>query len=150
MIDREARDELAVLLRRLVAGRITNDDFDNRVRRSADRGVRAVGEHAWCLYDDHRTYRLTGRHQLPQAARQEIARWIAFLYSDLEYDWPERSFYQIYNWPMNLLTLGWWERRKALEFARFRAAGEFEVRPFLSRAEFETALRSPRLLTGAA
>ena len=49
---------------------------------------------------------------------------------------------------MNVLTLGWWERRKAAAFRAFAQTGDFAVWPFRSRAEYDAAIRRPRFLAG--
>jgi hypothetical protein len=145
MIDRRNRDRLALLLRRYVAGRITNDDLaDQGPSRSADPAIRAVYEYAWNLYDDFSTHRAEGRHALSPEARRVVARWILFLHSDCGYRWPVFSFMQIYNWPLNILTLGWWERRKYRRFEAFQRAGHFKVWPFVRTAEYKEALVKPR------
>ena len=91
MIDRAARDRAALLLRRFAAGRLTNDDFVDAFPSSkTDPALRAVDQRAWALYDDFRTHRLTGRHALAPAGRREVARWVLFLQSDVEYTWPTR------------------------------------------------------------
>jgi len=88
MIDPTSRTEAALLLRRLASGRITNDDFDERYpRRSPDPGVVAVGEVAWTLYSDLRTYRLVGSKALSSADRRLVARCVLFLHSGLPYSW---------------------------------------------------------------
>jgi hypothetical protein len=93
MIDRVSRDALAQALRHYVAGLITNDDLDDVITmRGPDRGVVAVSEMAWTLYDDMVEHRATGEHALDKEGRHEIVRWIAFLYSNEEYSWPEFSF----------------------------------------------------------
>lgn len=148
MIDRSTRNELAVLLRRFVACRITNFEFDEDVPGSDDAAVEAIGAMAWTLYDDLKEHKLDGRRRLSKPDRRVIARWILFLYSDEEYRWPDYDLERIYNWPMNLLTFGWWERKKADEWSRFKAAGDFEVWPFMSRPSFEAALSNPPLLVG--
>ena len=73
-----------------------------------------------------------------------------FLDSDREYLWPEDSFLQIVNWPMNLLTLGWWERNKRKRWEQFLEAGDFTVWPFWSGAELESVIQKPRLLRSVA
>lgn len=148
MIDRGARNELAVLVRRLIACRITNFEFDESVPGSDDPAVQAVRAMAWSLYDDLEVHRLDGRRRLSKPDRRVVARWILFLYSDEEYSWPDYDLFRIYNWPMNLLTFGWWERKKADEWSRFKAAGDFEVWPFMIRSPFEAALSNPTLLAG--
>ena len=53
MIDREARTKLAELIRHLVAGIITNDEFDDRRPNSTDLAIRDVFYWgAWHLYSD--------------------------------------------------------------------------------------------------
>jgi hypothetical protein len=148
MIDRPSRDRLATTLRQYVSGRITNDDLDDIEVDWRDRGAVAVKERAWCLYDDNYQHRAVGKHFLERPARDEIGRWILFLHSDHEYTWPQFSFLQIVNWPLNLLTLGWWERRKQVRFDEFKAAGDFSVWPFVTRQDYDSALSHPKYLAG--
>ena len=148
MVDRQARDTLAEALRHLVSGQITNDDLENAVPVSADRGIRAVYGQAWYLYSDNYRHRLRGRHRVPETGREIIARWILFLHSNHEYAWPDYDFFQIVNWPMNVLTLGWWERRKRQRFAQFQGTGHWEVWPFVRTVDFEAARQEARLLSG--
>lgn len=90
MIDRAARDQLALDLRRLASGRITNDAFDEaRPETTPDRAVREIGEWGYRLYDDFRTYRLTGKYRLPSKTRRAAARAVLFLRSDRPYEWPD-------------------------------------------------------------
>lgn len=147
MIDRTSRDKLATALRQYVSGRITNDDLANIDIDWRDRGAIAVAGRAWCLYDDNYQHRAAGQHYLPKPAREEISRWIMFLHSEIEYTWPEFSFYQVINWPMNLLTSGWWEKRKEKRFQEFMEAGDFSVWPFATRADYDAALEHPRYLS---
>lgn len=146
MINRLSRDHLAEALRHYVAGRITNYELDEVDVDWRDRGAGMVQDRAWCLYDDVPQHRATGRHHLSKPARDEIARWILFLHSDLEYIWPEFTFKQVVNWPMNLITFGWWERCKQRRFEEFATAGDFSVWPFVSRTDYERALARPRYL----
>ena len=151
MIDYPNRDRLALLLRRYVAGRVTNDELaDEAPSRSADPAIQAVYEQAWNLYDDLSTHRAEGRHALTPDARRLVARWVLFLHSDRQYRWPPFSFMQIHNWPVNVLTLGWWERRKRRRFEAFQRAGHFNVWPFLTTVEYKEALAKPRFLRGSA
>ncbi len=151
MINRVDRDKLALLLRRYAAGRITNDDLaDEAPARSSDQAICPIYEFAWQLYDDLSTHRAEGRHALMPETRRMVARWILFLQSDLEYRWPSFSFMQIYNWPLNLLTLGWWERRKSRRLDAFKRTGHFKVWPFFATDEFKRALRNPRFCRGRA
>jgi hypothetical protein len=93
VIDRGARTKLAVAIRHLASGRITNDQFDDQltrdVRKSRDLGVQAIRWAAWMLYDDLHEHRLDGDHALGRTGRRHVARWILFLKSNQEYDWPD-------------------------------------------------------------
>jgi hypothetical protein len=110
MVDRVSRDQLAKAIRRLAAGLITNDAFEDSTRscrRSLDTAVRSLRRMAWTLYSDHRAYRLEGRDRLRKTDRREIARWIVFLKSNVEYEWPDLTGW---TWLLlafpNLLTFG--------------------------------------------
>ena len=146
MIHRESRNRLAEALRHYAAGRITNDDLDSVEIDWRDRGAIAVNEMAWGLYDDHDVHKATGRHQLDRDARRAISKWIVFLHSDCEYIWPEYSFLQFVNWPMNILTFGWWERNKQKKWEEFLEAGDFEAWPFRTKQELDNAIGNPKLL----
>jgi len=88
---------------------------------------------------------------LARAVRSDVARWILFLQTDLEYHWPAGPLDQFgcYNWPMNLLTLGWWERRKEGQLRAWERHGDSSVWPFLTREEFAGACRAPTFLVGS-
>lgn len=148
MIHRDSRNRLAKALRQYISGRITNDDLDEVEVDWRDRGAAAVKEMAWQLYDDLRTHYVEGDLGRGSEGRKTIARWIAFLHSDREYLWPEYSFMQIVNWPLNLLTLGRWEKMKKKRWEQFLEAGDFEVWPFCAREELEAVLPQPKLLAG--
>ena len=129
-----------------MSGQITNDDLDKVTVDWRDRGAVAVKQMAWLLYDDTRQHRIERRLPRGSEERRDVARWIAFLYSDLEYYWPEYSFIQIVNWPMNLLTWGWWERMKKRRWEQFLEAGDFKVWPFCRVDELDRIRRRPRFL----
>ena len=149
MIDRVNRDRLALLLRRYLSCRITNDDLaDEGPSMSEDLAVQSVYEYAWQLYDDLSTHRAQGKHALSPEVRGMVTRWIVFLQGDQEYRWPPFSFLQIYNWPLNVLTLGWWEKVKRARFGAFKSAGHFKVWPFFTASSYKAALSNPRLLSG--
>ncbi len=148
MIDREVRDHAALLLRRFAAGRISNFAFSDAFPTSAtDPALRAVGGRAWQLYDDFREHRLAPSPDL----RREIARWVVFLHSDAEYQWPRYPFVGVRapGW-LNWLSGGRLQRRQEERFRRWAAAGDFALWPFSSAAEAAGAAARPRLLTGTA
>jgi hypothetical protein len=149
MIDRPSRDSLATALGQYVSGRITNDDFDDVAVDWRDSGADAVKRRAWGLYDDTYQHLATGRHYITKPSREEIGRWILFLHSDNEYTWPHFNFRTIFNWPLNLLSAGWWESRKKKRFEDFKTAGDYSVWPFASRQDYEASLENPKYFAGA-
>ena len=148
MVDRANRDALAELIRHLVAGRITNDEFTDNLPQSRDRAVFEVfWNGVWGLYDDLYEHRLTGRHYIPRNARTDVARCVLFLKGDLEYEWspyPPRP--QALAMLLSLVTLGLANR---LMFSVWKKQGEFAVWPFLRRQDYECALREPPYLARA-
>ena len=148
MIDRVSRDKLAELLHQFVAGRITNDEFQDRSPRSGDPAVREVVKEAWLLYDDLREHRLTGKWKLTPQTRTDVAQWIMFLKTDQPYEWPvfpgwlELAFMAV---NLSLLgLLGFFTHRW------FANKGEIEVWPFIRRKDFESAKAVPKYLSGVA
>jgi hypothetical protein len=150
MVDRKSRRQVAELLRHLVAGLITNDEFEERCPRdSNDSAVRQVlDEGAWFLYDDLREHRLTGDRKPSPGTRHNVARWILFLESDLEYEWPVVPLLiRLAFVPINLVTFGFTGRMVQRYASR---GGDTDVWPFRRRADYQTALKAPPYLGGAA
>jgi hypothetical protein len=91
MIDRAARDALKDALQAMATGRITADEFVDRIERleSSDPAIQEVFEALVdCYYDDIGPGRFAGRYRLGREARRKIARVILFLRSEREYEWP--------------------------------------------------------------
>jgi hypothetical protein len=147
MIDREARRQVAELLRHLVSGQITNDEFEDRLPQgSADRGVSEISSEAWYLYSDLWEHRLVGEQRLSPEARTSVARTVLFLQSDREYEWPEWPFgSRFLSALLRLFTLGVFGRGAK---ARYEKAGDIGVWPFLRREDYEAALQAPPYLSG--
>ncbi|MFK3737447.1 hypothetical protein [Massilia sp. TN1-12] len=146
MIDRHARDKLALALRRYAAKRITNDELEDAVGRiSDDRGVTVIQDMAWQLYDDMYRHRADGPHALGKDDRRSVARWILFLQTELEYSWPNydfrRSETSLNRFLADLFTAGQWSKKKQGDWENFLGAGDFEVWPFLKKADEESARR---------
>ena len=92
MIDRQARDLTAELIRHLVSGQITTDQFEDRLPNSADRAIQEVySSGPYLLYSDDDEHKLVGDDAVPREAIPDVARWILFLKSDLEYEWPGKE-----------------------------------------------------------
>jgi hypothetical protein len=142
MIDRLARDALSRAIRRLAAGRVTNDEFEDQlpqvVRHSRDPGVRAIWSAAWFLYDDQSEHRLEGAHALGRQGRRAVARWIVFLKSNEEYRWRDLSpWTRFLLLPIQILSFGLVGR--ALDRLRNRQ-GDSGVWPFIGRADLARAV----------
>ena len=151
MIDRTARKQLASCLRQLLARQITNDEFEWALPRcrSHDGVIAPIESRAWTFYSDMHEHRID--RELARAVREDVARWILFLQHDLEYRWPRGPWdcFPIHNWPLNLLTLGWWEWRKARQVRQWEKHGDLGVWPFLTRSELSAACAQPKFLIGS-
>ena len=146
MIDRAGRDRLALFLRRLATGRITNDDYNDEYPvRSEDAGIEAIARAGWTLYSDTWTYRLRGRHALAPETRRAVARCILFLHSDLEYEWSRDPSWGFAGVLVGVLTLG---RVDIRDWKTWEGQGDYDLWPFLRRADFDQASANPRFLTG--
>lgn len=76
MIDRKARDILAENFRHLICGQISNDQFEDRLKKSKDAGVCEVFYNgAWPLYDDLHEHKLTGKWAIPEEGKPIAARY---------------------------------------------------------------------------
>ncbi|TLY21350.1 MAG: hypothetical protein E6K64_11985 [Nitrospirae bacterium] len=146
MIDREARNKLTELLRRLVSGQITNYQFgDSFPLNTRDEACWAVRDQAWMLYDDLSEHRLVGRNAVSKPNKRIVARSILFLYSDLEYEWPVHPCVGLKRLIAAIFTFGILPRH----FDRkWQAAGEFHVWPFICQNDFEESNNNPKLLRG--
>lgn len=174
MVDRNRRLKLALHLRQLSTRLISNDEFEERImedvtygwlpeqyyrsqeNKTDDRVIRPILEYSWCLYNDAYNHKLTGKHSLSDNQAKDIARFILFLHSDLEYEWTYvdltnpiirfsftdilKSFFTIgqYYRDMNL------KRKEELEL--MKKAGDFEFWPFKTQKDYELQLtRQPFL-----
>jgi hypothetical protein len=153
MIDRAARDRLSRNLRRLIAGAITNDQFERGTPVSdEDAAILAITDMAWLLYSDMKEHRLIGRHSIAPTESREVLRWVLFLDGDIEYRWPKISLPGLP--PMQRarpVVTRWLSGPSAISHERaaeFLAAGDYNAWPFISRSEYKHALRHPRRLAG--
>ena len=111
MVDRAARNRMAELLRHLITGKLTNDEYDNawhELMPCADDAV--VWLHvngAWFLYSDVREHRLVGRYAPTAETRRLIARAVLFLKTDHDYEWPQQDLLRAFALGcLNIATLG--------------------------------------------
>lgn len=155
MVDRVARARATQLLRNFISGKVTNDEFEDGCPQTQDRAIHAIWETAWVLYDDLSEHRLTGQHRLTTDMRRICVRWLLFLYSDLDYEWPDIRLPGID--PATRIQQSRWRRLLGFPQAavtsevadKFLASGHYPVWPFASIKNYRQALLNPRLLSGA-
>lgn len=147
VIDRSARNETAPLLRQLVAGKITNEEFEDSIPRQSDDGaIAGIADGAWGLYSDTRKYRLTGRDLLSRDTKREVARWVLFLKTDQEYEWPSLPpLLDILLLPIYILTFGLAGRLIQRLLDR---GGDTKVWPFRREQDYLDAVSEPPYLAG--
>lgn len=176
MVDKERRKKLAFHLRHLSIGLISNDEFEDRIMDDVTYGwlpeqyyrakeskiddpvIRPILEFTWCLYDDTFNYSLKGHYKLSDEQIKEIARYILFLHSDIEYDWTyidltnpvfRFSFTDILK---SIITLGQHYRdlnlRREEEFELMKKTGDFEFWPFKTKSDYEGQLKKQPFLNG--
>ena len=88
MVDRQKRDIAGRLLRDYWSGRIASDDLENSFPSDkGDPALATIYERRWFVWDSFhsQTYRQDQRDQIADTLFQSC---IAFLRSDLEYQWP--------------------------------------------------------------
>lgn len=94
MVDSDLRASLSQDVRRLVAGRMTNDEFDDLYYEyydsSDDRAVREISGFCYSLYSSGLLFpmRFRGRRALDAGTKCTCSRAVLFLRSGLEYEWP--------------------------------------------------------------
>ncbi|MEM7164425.1 MAG: hypothetical protein AAF581_03120 [Planctomycetota bacterium] len=150
-MDREARRTFAIALRKFFARLTTQNQFEEVAYAVSwqDPAVQYMLNCVWTLYSDGRPERLD--RQVCDAWRPEVARWVLFLHSDLEYSWPPGNNFRcpLIDWPLNLLTLGWWERRERERVAAWERSGDVNVWPFLSSDELAAAAKDHPFAAGS-
>jgi hypothetical protein len=134
MVNRGKRDLARQLIEKFLAAEIANDDFvDNYpCREKEDRAVVAIYERLWGYWDDRHTHKLTGKHELNPEGRALFERCIAFLNSDLEYEWPAIKWWSFSRAFLRKIGL----RKRADDEAdqyigEMTGIGKFELWPFV-------------------
>lgn len=176
MVDHNRRKKLALHLRQLSTGQISNDEFEDKVMdditygwlpeqyfrakesKTDDPVIRPILEFSWCLYNDTYNHKLRGRHKLSDVQLKEIARFILFLHSGLEYKWTyidvtnpiiRFSFTDILK---SIITWGQHYRninlKREEELELMKKTGNFELWPFKTSAESEQQLKQQPFLNG--
>jgi len=144
MVNRHKRDIAKRMVEGFAAGTVTSREMDGDFPSDkTDPALAGIWEHLWFFWDDLHNHTLTGKHSPTPEMRAMMDRCIAFLHSDLEYEWPP------YRWASFRLILlrafrfrkkaGEVEKRETEELAKF---GDLEVWPFLRKEDWERAVRS--------
>jgi hypothetical protein len=170
MVDRERRKKLALHLRHLSVGLISNDDFEKKVMNDVTHGwlpeqyyrakeakfddpiIKPMLELCWCLYSDTKRHKLIGGHKLTDEQLKSIARYILFLHSNLEYEW---SYIDATN-PLiklslkdlllTIVTLGQNIRnelnKRKQQVKEIERMGDIDVYPFFRKQDYEAQLKT--------
>jgi hypothetical protein len=148
VIDKQARAKLSESLRHLVSGQITNVEFENNIpRKSKDRAVNVIRRQAWLLYDGMKEYKLKGKYAVASKDKGEIARWLLFLKTNYEYEWPAHPTETWWGMLLSLLSISliprlFWNRK-------WMNSGNYPIWPYIRKADLTRARRTPRLLSGS-
>lgn len=142
-IDRKARDNMAESLRHFILGKMTNFEFEKKIPASEDPIILAIDSSTWCFYDDFMEHKLLNENKLPGKLKEDIARWILFLYSDESYEWPRFDCPGIRPIKHGFLSKILGREKKEKEFMN---VGDFSFWPFIDRKSYEKAKQNPKLL----
>ena len=147
MIDRAARAKLAQSARALIAGLITNDEFEHRIPRSSDPAIQGIFYSGfWPNYGDLSEHRMIGNERWAGEKREFAVRCIAFLKSDLPYQWPvEGPWKSLFRTVAAVVTLGASNRAHRRHLA---TVGDTSEWPFCSQEDFHDTCASPKYLAG--
>jgi hypothetical protein len=134
MVDRNARDVAAHVLRQFMEGSISNEEYEQRYPRSKDDPAPwEIWIQVWFFYSDLKTHTLSGKHALNNDRRAFLERCILFLKSNAEFEWPRQKFRPWYG-ILRLLGSGRTLKRREEEEM---SIGDKDVWPFLKRAQYE-------------
>jgi hypothetical protein len=139
MVNRGQRDFARRLIEEYMSCEITNDDFTNDypTKEKEDRAIRAIYDRLWGFWDDLHTHRLTGKYALDSEARALFERCIAFLGSDLEYEWPPLEWRNLSQAFLRLVGLGRIADRRGEDWnEKVRMLGSWEVWPFIREEDY--------------
>ena len=178
MIDKERRKKLALHLRHLSVGLISNDDFEGAVMEDVTDGwlpehyhcsklaksedddpiIRPMLELCWGLYNDTRNYKLVKSDALKEDALKIIARCILFLHSDKEYEWLYLNLnnsllqFSLKDLIFSVITPGHHYRTKKeqqiISYYEWQKLGDYDVWPFLRKTDYQAQLTKQPFLSG--
>ncbi|MGY0036213.1 hypothetical protein [Pedobacter sp. NJ-S-72] len=176
MVDINKRKRLALHLRHLSVGLLSNDDFENDLMNDVTNGwlpeqyhrakeaksddpiIQPILELCWGLYSDTRSYKLINKDRLSEQSLKIIARCILFLQTDREYQWPgfENTNplikFSLAEIVQCILSLGGYyivkRKEQKLAFSEFQKLGNFEIWPFLKQEDYDEQLKIQPFLIG--
>lgn len=145
MVDRPARDELFEELRKAALGKLSAFDCENVALSfdCKDRGIAALCRTLREIVDeDNRS--LKPIFARATAMRRRLVRWLLFLKTNAEYEWPDErlppgilDFYR----PTLIDRLTGIKARTERRINAFKQAGDYEAWPFISKQSLELARR---------
>jgi hypothetical protein len=137
MVSRQDRDVLIDLLVKFFSGDITNYQFEEGIPDSEDSGIWPIVSSVWCFYDDTIEHKVEDRSPLSEDNKEMFMRWILFLKTDNEYEWPPISYPGI-----RPLEHGIFSKLfgKKLKEEKFISSSEYEVWPFYNKESYEMAV----------
>ena len=169
MVDRDRRKKLAYHLRHLSIGLISNDEFEGYITDDVSFGwlpeqyyrskeakfddgiIQPILELSWCLYSDLEEQKLKSKNKLSKEQLKEIAKYILFLNSEIEYQW---SYFDAINPAIrfsfsenisNLLSFGKYYKNKMKEkeseLIEMKKIGDFDYWPFINKEQYEEQLK---------
>jgi hypothetical protein len=139
MVNREKRDLAGGLIEKFLSCEITNDDFDKSypTGEKNDPAIDVIHDRLWGFWDDRHTHKLVGKYALDPEARALFDRCIAFLGSDLEYEWPPlewRSLSQVFLRMIGLRRIA--DARGNEWTEKTRKLGKWDVWPFIREEDY--------------
>ena len=144
MVDRDARKAAAEKVRYFVNGGITNFEFEDSQPSTRDEAVLAIYDTLWLFYDDFEKHKLVLGHAIPEKTKKDMARWLMFLYSDEEYEWPPISYPGARPLEHGFLSKIFGGPDKESKFMR---RGGYGFWPFISEETYLQAKQNPSLLS---
>jgi hypothetical protein len=148
-VDKEARKQLALLVRRLASGSITNDQFEDQLPESDESALHDIFFYGvWPLYDDFVEHKLKNQWALTKDGKEWVGRIVLFLRSGTVYRYPILTgLTQLPVMFLSIITFGWFNTY----WLKYKwGDGDQTVWPFFSRSEYEEALKHPMYLNDSA
>lgn len=139
MVDRKSRDAFAELLTRFISGELSNFDFEKLTPNTKDRAILGMEHSLWCFYDDCKEHKMDGDHTFPEETEKTIARWILFLRTDQEYEWPDISYPGVRPIEHSLISKLFNGPKRERKFMHF---GDYSVWPFFEVDSYENAKKN--------